>query len=601
MPGAFRQIIELRGPSAVADTAFVGLLADFAVAFPKERKWIRAAISDFDMGKHFYDAHKSGKPEDRTVAMSVALRQLKDDGATDEKAQFIVNCFTYGLGWNGANASAPTKGKQTTNAEKPESSGKSTESTKQAGYLKAAEQGNAGGQTRLSLKYRFEPGETLQTSSRKTVKIIKFIDEGEQGAVYEVDYGGQRKALKWYHTGIFGTKENAATFYNNLQRNINRGAPSKDFLWPLDLTEETRDSFGCIMDLRPDGYVDFGRFLLGKATFSSFSANVEACINIVNGFRKLHSIGLSYQALNDGSFFINPENGAVILCDNDNVAGDFINLGILGNMRYMAPEIVTGSSSPSVVSDRFSLAVILFWLIFFDHPLEGEMAVKVPRLTVSKERELYGSDPVFVMDPYDSRNRPVKNVHVYIINMWPLMPDYLQQMFIDSFSKDAMTGTLQRKTDRDWIDVLVRLRSELCRCPHCGQETFVRTDKAVRCNECNKIIKPQGRLEIGRMSLPVIAGVKLYKCHTSSEGTTEIENAQIITGEIVPSKTTAGVLGIKNLTTGQWKEVKPDGTKKDGKSFRIEPGLKVEFGKPPIPGHIMSASILPVGKIVPLD
>ncbi|MDR1642438.1 MAG: hypothetical protein LBT59_22335 [Clostridiales bacterium] len=126
----------------------------------------------------------------------------------------------------------------------------------------------------------------------------------------------------------------------------------------------------------------------------------------------------------------------------------------------------------------------------------------------------------------------------------------------------------------------------------------MRTDKAVRCIECRKIIMFQGRLEIGRMSLPVLAGVKLYKCHTSSEGNAEIENAQIITGEIVPSKITAGVLGIRNLTTGQWKEVKPDGTMKDGKSFRIEPGLKVEFGKPPIPGHAMSVGDLPVRKIV---
>ncbi|MDR1642065.1 MAG: serine/threonine-protein kinase, partial [Clostridiales bacterium] len=300
------------------------------------------------------------------------------------------------------------------------------------------------------------PGDTLQTSGCKTVKIIRFIAEGGQGAVYEVDYGGQRKALKWYHTGIFGPKENAAIFYKNLQKNIDSKAPSKAFLWPEDLTEVTRDSFGYIMDLRPDGYVDFGRFLLGKASFSSFSANVEACINIVNGFRKLHTRGQSYQDLNDGNFFINPENGDVLICDNDNVAGDNINLGILGKMRYMAPEIVTGHKYPNVVTDRFSLAIILFRMIFFDHPLEGLKAVKAPLLTVKKEIELYGSDPVFVMDPNDDRNRPVNKVHVNIINLWPLMPDYLQQIFIDSFSKDAMTGTLQRKTDRDWIDVLVR-------------------------------------------------------------------------------------------------------------------------------------------------
>jgi DNA-binding helix-hairpin-helix protein with protein kinase domain len=449
---------------------------------------------------------------------------------------------------------------------------------------------------------KFEPGETLQTIGCKTVKIIRFIAEGGQGAVYEVDCGGQLKALKWYHNTAFSTEENSARFYHNLQRNISGGPPSKWFLWPQDITEETRGSFGYIMDLRPKEHVDFGKFLLGKTSFESFAANVEACINIVNGFRSLHIRGESYQDLNDGNFFINPDNGDVLICDNDNVAGDNINLGILGKMRYMAPEIVTGAKYPNVVSDRFSLAIMLFRLIFLDHPLEGLRAVQTPLLTESKERELYGTDPIFVMDPNNARNRPVSNVHVNIINMWPLIPDYLKQMFIDSFSKEAMTSLAPaRKTDRDWIDVLVRLRSELCRCPHCGQEIFVRPEKAAPCNECGRLVAPQGRLAIGRYSLPVLPGVKLYKCHTSGDGSSEIENAQIITGEIAASKTKAGVLGVKNLSTGTWKEIKPDGTKSEGKAFRVKPGLTIEFGKPDILGKITSDSELPVGKVLPLE
>lgn len=33
----------------------------------------------------------------------------------------------------------------------------------------------------------------------------------------------------------------------------------------------------------------------------------------------LHRHGYSYQDLNDGNFFINPESGDVLICDNDNV------------------------------------------------------------------------------------------------------------------------------------------------------------------------------------------------------------------------------------------------------------------------------------------
>jgi TPR repeat protein len=94
---SIRLIIALYGPVVITEDKFIALLADFAVDFPKERRWIRTAVSELGLGKLFYEAHIS---EDRAVATDVAFRLLKDeDGASDEKAKFIVNCFSYGLGW----------------------------------------------------------------------------------------------------------------------------------------------------------------------------------------------------------------------------------------------------------------------------------------------------------------------------------------------------------------------------------------------------------------------------------------------------------------------------------------------------------------------
>lgn len=45
---------------------------------------------------------------------------------------------------------------------------------------------------------QLEPGTQIATKSGTKLSIIKFLGEGGQGSVYEVDYGGVRKALKWY-------------------------------------------------------------------------------------------------------------------------------------------------------------------------------------------------------------------------------------------------------------------------------------------------------------------------------------------------------------------------------------------------------------------
>jgi TPR repeat protein len=96
-----RRIVALQGPGIIADKIFLGLVSDFASDFPKERKWIIAAVAELEIGKRFYDAHVSKNPNDRAAAINVAYQSLKGQGSSgDEMAKFIINCFSHGLGWN---------------------------------------------------------------------------------------------------------------------------------------------------------------------------------------------------------------------------------------------------------------------------------------------------------------------------------------------------------------------------------------------------------------------------------------------------------------------------------------------------------------------
>ena len=89
-------------------------------------------------------------------------------------------------------------------------------------------------------------------------KVIKELGRGGQGIVYLVELAGQKMALKWY------INPPGKSFYKNLQENITDGAPSDAFLWPEYLTERQKGTFGYVMKLRPQGYYEFGHFLLAS-------------------------------------------------------------------------------------------------------------------------------------------------------------------------------------------------------------------------------------------------------------------------------------------------------------------------------------------------
>ena len=205
-------------------------------------------------------------------------------------------------------------------------------------------------------------GETIPLlGSGQSVRILNYIAEGGQGEVYKVAYNGGEYALKWY-SKIVPTD----AFYANLAHNIKIGAPEEYFLWPQAITEKVKGRFGYIMRLRPSCYKEYGEFLLGDARFKSWDLLFKAALNIVESYFALHSMGYSYQDLNEGSFFINPDDGDVLICDNDNVAPFGENLGVKGMPKYMAPEVVLNKTRPNTHTDRFSLAIILFRLFYIE-------------------------------------------------------------------------------------------------------------------------------------------------------------------------------------------------------------------------------------------
>ena len=392
-------------------------------------------------------------------------------------------------------------------------------------------------------------GTEIKLTNGKVCTVDKELGRGGQGIVYLVDYCGGDYALKWY------TRSYSDAFYNNLKTNAAAGAPCPTFLWPLAVTEKQLGSFGYIMKLRPKGYKEFGDFMLAKTRFVSIEANINAALKICDAFQKLHIRGLSYQDMNDGNFFINPKNGDVLICDNDNVAPDRTNLGIIGKAGYLAPEIVDRKSMPNRYSDYFSMAVLLFILFYYNRPFEGKKFAQCGCMTEDLEKELFGHNAVFIMDPDDDSNRPVPGLHTNVIRRWGLFPKALENLFVQAFSKQSILFPEKRVIDREWMKYMIQLRSMLCRCPHCGEETFIEPDtSSLFCIECEMPLKKPMVLKVDQFRVPLFEGQKIYNIQLPIDG-----DVNAVVGEVVTNATT-GRLGIKNYSSFTWQAVDPVGS-----------------------------------------
>ena len=421
----------------------------------------------------------------------------------------------------------------------------------------------------------FQKGQRIRTASGGELEVIQKLGEGGQGIVYKVNYNGKQLALKWY---FINKLSNPDKFYRNIQNNIKQGAPTSAFLWPLEITEYFEGSFGYLMELRPSEYKDFSLFLLAKVHFANIEAIINTALCITNGFRELHNKGYSYQDLNDGNFFVNPKTGDVLICDNDNVAPYGENLGIAGKCRYMAPEVVMGKKRPDSHTDRFSLAVVLYMLLFLNHPLEGKRTM-CPCLTEELERRFYGSDPVFVWDSTNDSNRPVRGVHTNEIKLWPLYPEFVRKTFEKAFSHEVMVGndTTHRVIEKEWQEVFTTLRDLMVKCS-CGSETFIDPSKqACQCINCGKSIERPLILKVKKYHAALTPGKKLYACHVQYDS----DDFKEARGEVIASRNNPALLGLRNDSDSTWEAILPNGTSKgypNGQVIKLGKGIKINFG-----------------------
>lgn len=417
--------------------------------------------------------------------------------------------------------------------------------------------------------------------------IESFLGGGGQGEVYKVRIGTEHYALKWYFS-----QNQKEELKKSLKDLVKIGSPSSNFLWPKQVIEY-KGAFGYLMALRPLEYKKSQK-LLDREFSLSYSTAANACLQLVDSFRKLHVKGLSYQDISWGNLFIEPITGNVLICDNDNVAPHGSNVvGISGTYGFMAPEVVRGERKPDQYTDLFSLAALMFQMLFLEHPFNGRRWANIACWDDFAKKKLYGTEPIFIFDPHNDANRPEPGVQDNAAIFWEMYPNYVKKMFVKVFTTGLHDRENGRILEEEWIEVFRTLKQTIFPCPVCGSEVIFDHQLKEKTGEipcwrakyqkCQKNLPlpPRLKITLGKRERYVVLNhdtkLKSYQLISRED---DVKKGDIPVGEMTQSPKDPTKWGIKNLTNSIWSYTNTTGETKDvapGKAFVLTKGIKIDF------------------------
>lgn len=337
--------------------------------------------------------------------------------------------------------------------------------------------------------------------SNLPVRVGALLGEGGQAEVYHARVSNSDHALKWYRREYLSAD---ARLWERLRNAISAGAPSEQFLWPFDLVATSGgECGGYLMPLKPEGFVSMVE-VMRRTVEPTFRTLTWVGFLLAHSFLKLHAAGLCYRDINFGNVFLNPENGDVRIADTDNVDINLRTGGIRGTPGFMAPEVVRNETHPNSATDRFSLAVLLFYLFMLGHPLKGKRELKLGYQASDPDGSyrLCAEHPVFIFDPQDDSNRPEPGLHDAPLNFWSIYPESLRRLFIRAFT-EGVRDPEARIMENEWRKELSCLRDSLMLCKRCGAENFFDPERVRQrrelapCWSCEQNMPYPSRLRVG--------------------------------------------------------------------------------------------------------
>lgn len=410
----------------------------------------------------------------------------------------------------------------------------------------------------------------------------KFIAEGGQGGVYKVSTKKGVYAVKWYNE-LWTARDK---FRADLTHLIDIGPPDepegvgKRFLWPLDLVTDSSGGFGYLMDILEERFCESRDIRNPKKPEVVKPNLINLCqisFLLAHSFRALHLKGYCYKDISDRNILVDPKDGEILICDNDNVTvNNAGSAGVGGTLPFQAPEIILNQKFPSTLSDLYSLAVLLFHFWMWHHPMHGALEYSIPALDNDDRKNLYGKNPIFIFDPDNKSNR-LPEGYRSVNKRWNTCPGSLKDLFIKSFTS-GLHNPDARVTEGEWRSLFLKLKSGVTDCKICDAEVIVDLDDETKCWNCNEKLRlpPRLRFECDGSTddIPLLKTTKIHPHHLRPRANESYEATHQIIGEIVENPGKPGQWGIRNKSEFAW-----EFTSEGGSAKQLPPGRAVPIKK----------------------
>ena len=330
-------------------------------------------------------------------------------------------------------------------------------------------------------------GKTITGERGGKYHLTEVKGQGSQGVVYAEQTG--KYMVKLYYPG---NKTNRDRELIKKLRFVMEAEKPKNFVVLYELI--TTPYIGYAME-RLEGFTSLNAFLVPdpKVPFPDwynsdrgFRQRITIGYIIAKAFGEIADRNLSYCDISGNNIFVKlSRSGPIVkMIDIDNlyIAGRG-NSSVLGTPRYIAPEVIRGDHTPDVLSDNYSLAVLLFELLRIGHPYISDDVLEG---TPEDEERAYSGEGEYVTEANSTNMLPEEAAFT----------NKLSELFTRCFV-DGKENRLLRPAPREFEFALMEASNKLIRCPHCNAWHYARRDQATKkylCPWCEEESKPRAWL-----------------------------------------------------------------------------------------------------------
>lgn len=268
------------------------------------------------------------------------------------------------------------------------------------------------------------------------------------------------------------------------------------YLWPQAMITAPR--LGLITDRLPLNVKNL-LYLFGPRSYARmpadskrWNARVMMAWRLTQAVARMHQLGVAHADLSPNNVLGDPLTGQVRIIDIDSlVVPGALRPLVAGTPGYMAPEILGQHTAPDITTDRHALAVLLYQLLLYAHPLRGPHTYDLdPFEATAIEQQQLGEQGIYIAHPTDKRNRP--SVGYFEPGM---LGPRLHELFLRTFV-EGLRRPERRPLAVEWKLALGHLfdRLVVCQNPVCDERYFpVREHEPPICPWCETpLVLPHG-------------------------------------------------------------------------------------------------------------